>query len=83
MGGGGDKNWNNPSVSPISSYLLIFAALSEQRIQASVSLSFGLIFIVIGIPLWWNTTKVYRASLPYSEIELLNQLKVSYMYFYE
>lgn len=53
-------------------------ALSEQRIQASVSLSFGLIFIVIGIPLWWNTTKVYRASLPYSEIELLNQLKVKH-----
>jgi len=36
----------------------------------------GVIFICIGIPLWWNTTKVYRASLPYAEIEQLNQLKV-------
>lgn len=31
----------------------------------------------MGIPLWWNTTKVYRASLPYAEIEQLNQLKVT------
>ena len=41
-----------------------------------MSLSVGLIFICIGIPLWWNTTKVYRAALPYDEIEELNQLKV-------
>lgn len=51
-------------------------AHSEKRIQALVSLSVGFIFILIGIPLWWNTTKVYRASLPYSEIEQLNSLKV-------
>ena len=31
----------------------------------------------MGIPLWWNTTKVYRASLPYAEIEQLNQVKVA------
>ncbi|XP_074637198.1 GPI transamidase component PIG-S-like [Acropora palmata] len=53
-------------------------AHSEKRIQALVSLSVGFIFILIGIPLWWNTTKVYRASLPYSEIEQLNSLKVKY-----
>ena len=45
-----------------------------------MSLSVGLIFIFFGIPLWWNTTKVYRASLPYDEIEKLNQLKVRLLY---
>ncbi|XP_022803719.1 GPI transamidase component PIG-S-like isoform X2 [Stylophora pistillata] len=54
-------------------------ALSEKRTQAFVSLSVAVIFICIGLPLWWNTTKVYRASLPYDEIEQLNQLKVRYV----
>ncbi|KAL9981080.1 hypothetical protein ACROYT_G009739 [Oculina patagonica] len=54
-------------------------ALIEKRTQALVSLSVGVIFICVGLPLWWNTTKVYRASLPYAEIEELNQLKVRYV----
>ena len=53
-----------------------FAALTEKKTKALVSLSVGLIFIFIGLPLWWNTTKVYRAPLPYHEIEKLNQFKV-------
>ena len=62
-------------------FLILFItdipAISEKRTQAFVSLSVGVIFICIGLPLWWNTTKVYRAALPYHEIEQLNQLKVS------
>ena len=62
-------------------FLILFItdipAISEKRTQAFVSLSVGVIFICIGLPLWWNTTKVYRAALPYDEIEQLNQLKVS------
>nr|XP_058955244.1 GPI transamidase component PIG-S-like [Pocillopora verrucosa] len=54
-------------------------AISEKRTQAFVSLSVGVIFICIGLPLWWNTTKVYRAALPYDEIEQLNQIKVRYV----
>ena len=53
-----------------------FAALTGKKTKALVSLSVGLIFIFIGLPLWWNTTKVYRAPLPYDEIEQLNQFKV-------
>ncbi|KAM7440278.1 hypothetical protein ABFA07_010500 [Porites harrisoni] len=53
-------------------------ALTEKKTKALVSLSVGLIFIFIGLPLWWNTTKVYRAPLPYDEIEQLNQFKVKY-----
>lgn len=62
-------------------FLILFItdipAISEKRTQAFVSVSVGVIFICIGLPLWWNTTKVYRAALPYDEIEQLNQLKVS------
>ena len=62
-------------------FLILFItdipAISEKRTQAFVSLSVGVIFICIGLPLWWNTTKVYRAALPYDEIGQLNQLKVS------
>lgn len=37
------------------------------------ALSFAIILLGIGIPLWWKTTEVYRVSLPYSRIDGLNQ----------
>lgn len=30
---------------------------------------FSVVLIFIGIPIWWWTTTVYRAALPYSSIE--------------
>ena len=53
-----------------------FTGLREKKTKALVSLSVGLIFIFIGLPLWWNTIKVYRAPLPHDEIEQSNQFKV-------
>ena len=38
------------------------------------SLSFVAQMLLIALPLWWKTTEVYRASLPYSEIENLHSL---------
>jgi len=38
------------------------------------SLSFVVQMLVIVLPVWWKTTEVYRASLPYSEIENLHSL---------
>lgn len=35
------------------------------------ALSFAVMLVVVGIPLWWKTTEVYRVSLPYSEIDAL------------
>ncbi|XP_041972598.1 GPI transamidase component PIG-S isoform X2 [Aricia agestis] len=32
------------------------------------SASFVGVLIIIGLPLWWKTTEVYRVTLPYSEI---------------
>ncbi|XP_067128042.1 GPI transamidase component PIG-S [Centruroides vittatus] len=34
------------------------------------------VFVIIGVPLWWKTTEVYRVTLPYSEIEKLPFLEV-------
>lgn len=42
----------------------------NQRIWAS--LSFIFIIIVLGIPMWWKTTQVYRATLPYDGIKGLS-----------
>ena len=33
--------------------------------------------IVLGVPLWWKTTEVYRVQLPYADITELTQAKVT------
>ena len=38
------------------------------------SLSFVVQMLLVVVPVWWKTTEVYRASLPYSEIESLHSL---------
>ncbi|XP_071075424.1 GPI transamidase component PIG-S isoform X2 [Desmodus rotundus] len=40
------------------------------------ALFFAAVAIVLGLPLWWKTTETYRASLPYSDISLLNSLRL-------
>lgn len=30
--------------------------------------------VLVGIPLWWKTTEVYRVALPYPEIDELHEL---------
>ncbi|CAG9864169.1 unnamed protein product [Phyllotreta striolata] len=36
-----------------------------------ISISYIVVFLVIGVPLWWCTTRVYRASLPLSDMQNL------------
>lgn len=55
---------------------LFCSSAEEKASQAIAALTIAGIFIVIGLPLWWNTTKVYRAPLPYGEIEKLAHHKV-------
>ncbi|XP_046839905.1 GPI transamidase component PIG-S-like [Xenia sp. Carnegie-2017] len=45
----------------------------SRAIASFISVSF---MITIGIPIWWNTTKVYRATLPYDELQELQNLKL-------
>ncbi|KYK57647.1 hypothetical protein DCS_04659 [Drechmeria coniospora] len=37
---------------------------SEIRRRSHIVLSFWLIVIILGLPIWWRTTSIYRASLP-------------------
>ncbi|KAJ8870057.1 hypothetical protein PR048_029068 [Dryococelus australis] len=46
----------------------------KHRIAAAIA--FVTIMIVVGLPLWWKTTEVYRVWLPYSRIEALNDLDI-------
>uniref|UniRef100_A0A182JXQ6 uS12 prolyl 3-hydroxylase n=1 Tax=Anopheles christyi TaxID=43041 RepID=A0A182JXQ6_9DIPT len=50
-------------------FLTLFAA----AIHIYATIAFILIIIVIGVPMWWKTTEVYRVSLPYSEIRALDE----------
>lgn len=36
------------------------------------SISFILIFVFVGLPVWWKTTTVYRVNLPYDEIKTMS-----------
>lgn len=37
---------------------------------------FAVVLLLVGVPVWWYTTTVYRAQLPYGTIETLsNQLR--------
>nr|XP_012135842.1 PREDICTED: GPI transamidase component PIG-S [Megachile rotundata]XP_012135843.1 PREDICTED: GPI transamidase component PIG-S [Megachile rotundata]XP_012135844.1 PREDICTED: GPI transamidase component PIG-S [Megachile rotundata]XP_012135845.1 PREDICTED: GPI transamidase component PIG-S [Megachile rotundata] len=50
-------------------------AIDEKyRIYASVS--FAVLLLGIGVPLWWHTTTVPRVSLPYAGIERLSDLRL-------
>ena len=39
--------------------------------EGIVALSLTVFFIFVGLPIWWETTKVYRATLPHHEISSL------------
>jgi len=38
--------------------------------------SYAILMLVIGVPVWWKTTEVYRANVPYSDIANLDTLSV-------
>lgn len=41
---------------------------SDVRRRSYVILSFWLIVLCLGLPIWWETTTIYRADLPLSEM---------------
>lgn len=45
--------------------------LNSRSGQVTAAVCVSLVFICAGIPLWWKTTEVYRAELPYNEIQEL------------
>jgi hypothetical protein len=50
--------------------------VDERKSGSVVSfISVGVV-LVIGLPVWWNTTKVYRATLPHAGIQQIANLQV-------
>ncbi|CAH0696718.1 unnamed protein product [Spodoptera exigua] len=49
----------------------------EESNRMWASASFVGVLIVIGLPLWWKTTEVYRVSLPYDKISSFDTLSHS------
>lgn len=48
--------------------------MEEMKKQSSFSatmssVSYALIMVLIGVPVWWKTTQVYRVALPYKDME--------------
>lgn len=43
--------------------------LMENREGAWAAAGFAVVLVLVGLPVWWYTTTVYRAHLPYSTIE--------------
>lgn len=40
------------------------------------AMSFAFLLIVVGIPLWWKTTEVYRVHVPYGRIDELKEAEI-------
>lgn len=47
-----------------------------KAVQSYAALSIGLICLLVGVPIWWKTTEIYRVPLPYHEISALADLTV-------
>ena len=48
----------------------------DERYRIYASISFAVLLLGIGVPLWWHTTAVPRVSLPYDGIERLSELRL-------
>lgn len=42
---------------------------SDARRRLHIILSFWLLVVLLGLPVWWRTTSIYRADLPLSDME--------------
>lgn len=49
--------------------------LSLNKEGAWAAVGFAVVLIVLGLPVWWRTTTVYRAPLPYSAVQGLAGLR--------
>lgn len=54
-----------------------YDTVSDERCRIYASISFAVLLLGIGLPLWWHTTAVPRVSLPYTGIERLSNLEIN------
>ncbi|XP_071448081.1 GPI transamidase component PIG-S [Hetaerina americana] len=50
----------------------------DEDARMYAALGFAFILLVVGIPLWWKTTKVHRVALPYGRIGELSDVSLTY-----
>ncbi|CAL1679278.1 unnamed protein product [Lasius platythorax] len=48
----------------------------DEKYRVYASVSFAVLLLGIGVPLWWHTTAVPRVALPYTRINELSQLDI-------
>lgn len=48
--------------------------ISLDKCRAYASITFAVLLLGLGVPLWWHTTAVPRAPIPFSEISELGQV---------
>jgi len=51
----------------------------DEKFRFYSTIAFIIVILVIGVPMWWKTTEVYRVTLPYEEIQNLSNrpIKIS------
>ena len=54
----------------------VYDHFSDKRTNVLAALGVGFVCVVVGLPLWWKTTEVYRVSLPYSHIQTMSKTQV-------
>ena len=47
--------------------------ITDENSRTYATLSYALVMLVVGLPVWWHTTDVERAPLPFDRIEEMNQ----------
>ncbi|XP_014218930.1 GPI transamidase component PIG-S [Copidosoma floridanum] len=47
---------------------------TDRKCRVYASISFAVLLLVVGVPLWWDTTAVPRVALPYAGIKALSHL---------
>lgn len=47
----------------------------DEDIRVYAAISFAFLLIIVGIPLWWKTTEVYRVHVPYGRIDDLKEVE--------
>lgn len=75
-----DNNSNNSTAVPKTA---VSHALPPEKKDAvwtrtKVILSFWAVIIFLGLPVWWKTTSIYRASLPLEEMMSWAEGRVCY-----
>ena len=50
----------------------------DEDIRVYAAMSFAFLLIVVGIPLWWKTTEVYRVHVPYGRIDDLKEIDITF-----